>query len=489
MEDKEYKFSVIIPIYNTEDYLNETIDSIINQSIGFKDNIQLILINDGSTDSCENICLEYQKKFPQNIVYEYKENGGVSSAMNAGRKHIKGKYVNFFGSDDIWDKDAFLYVDKFVKKNGELSLLSCKIQHFGITDSEHALNYKYKQGSRVTDVLENPEDVQLTGGNCFYFYEVLKDIFYDEECNYAEDVVLNASIFLKDSKYGLVADAVAMYRKRAGSLTKVCFENKERYVKSYETVLKKIMQLSKKEKGEVLPFIQYTVMYEMQWRMKEVLPKSLTEEEFKNYCKNIREILLDIDDEIIFMQHSIGLIVKCCILKLKHSDDYYTKLGWTKNMILNEKGYNVFPSRNRKLLQISKICVELNSVVIEGNEFYGVLNIPYKICAVDNEKKKYYAELSADSEKDIVFFDGKKYFSGSKFVLEIPKKIDEYELKVEFGDGKKIKIRPFFYKESKLNHKCEGSYFASGKHIIAFCSEKICIMKNKLLIKLKLRRN
>ena len=56
----KYKFSVIIPIYNVEDYLKEAIESVINQTIGFEENIQLILINDGSTDNSEAICMEYK---------------------------------------------------------------------------------------------------------------------------------------------------------------------------------------------------------------------------------------------------------------------------------------------------------------------------------------------------------------------------------------------------------------------------------------------
>ena len=66
MDDKKkFDISVIIPIYNTELYIEETIQSIINQTIGFKNHIQLILINDGSTDNSEEICLKYQNMYLQ----------------------------------------------------------------------------------------------------------------------------------------------------------------------------------------------------------------------------------------------------------------------------------------------------------------------------------------------------------------------------------------------------------------------------------------
>ena len=66
---KKFKFSVVMPIYNIESFLNEAINSVINQSLGFKDNIELILVNDGSTDNSETICKKYQEQYQNNIKY------------------------------------------------------------------------------------------------------------------------------------------------------------------------------------------------------------------------------------------------------------------------------------------------------------------------------------------------------------------------------------------------------------------------------------
>ena len=104
VKDYKYQFSIIIPVYNVEQYLAETLESVINQTIGFEDNIQIILVNDGSPDNSESICLQYRDKYPDNIVYVKKENGGVSSARNEGIPYAEGKYVNFLDSDDCWQK-------------------------------------------------------------------------------------------------------------------------------------------------------------------------------------------------------------------------------------------------------------------------------------------------------------------------------------------------------------------------------------------------
>lgn len=91
----KYKFSIIIPIYNAKEYVEKTIRSVINQTIGFKKNIQLILINDGSTDESEDICLKYKRKYPENIVYYKKENEGVSKARNYGSNIFKENMLIF----------------------------------------------------------------------------------------------------------------------------------------------------------------------------------------------------------------------------------------------------------------------------------------------------------------------------------------------------------------------------------------------------------
>lgn len=98
-ESYDFKISVIIPVYNTQEYIHESLNSIINQSMELKD-IQIIIVNDGSTDDSDFILSKFQKLYPDNIKYISKENEGVSIARNTGLKYAKGKYINFIDSDD-----------------------------------------------------------------------------------------------------------------------------------------------------------------------------------------------------------------------------------------------------------------------------------------------------------------------------------------------------------------------------------------------------
>ncbi len=98
------EFSIIIPIYKVEKYLNKCVDSVLSQIFN---NFELILVDDGSPDNCGNICDDYEST-DSRIKVVHKENGGLSSARNAGLDIAAGKYIIFIDSDDFWDDDNAL---------------------------------------------------------------------------------------------------------------------------------------------------------------------------------------------------------------------------------------------------------------------------------------------------------------------------------------------------------------------------------------------
>ena len=104
--DKNVRFSVIVPIYKVEKYLYECIDSVINQTFR---NIEIILVDDGSPDGCPQICDAYAQK-DNRITVIHKQNGGLSSARNAGLQAAKGDYVIFLDSDDYYCRNDFLEI-------------------------------------------------------------------------------------------------------------------------------------------------------------------------------------------------------------------------------------------------------------------------------------------------------------------------------------------------------------------------------------------
>ena len=98
------KVSIIVPIYNVEKYLERCIESLVGQTL---ENIQIILVNDGSTDNSGKIAKEYATKNQDKIMYLEKENGGLSDARNYGIPYATGEYIAFLDSDDYIDKEAY----------------------------------------------------------------------------------------------------------------------------------------------------------------------------------------------------------------------------------------------------------------------------------------------------------------------------------------------------------------------------------------------
>jgi glycosyltransferase involved in cell wall biosynthesis len=109
---KKYDFSVIIPVYNVENYIDEAIESVIGQTVGFE-NIQLILINDGSSDKSGEYCEDYVHF--RNIVYINKENEGVSATRNRGIELATGEYTAFLDGDDKFSPDLLEVCKKYIE--------------------------------------------------------------------------------------------------------------------------------------------------------------------------------------------------------------------------------------------------------------------------------------------------------------------------------------------------------------------------------------
>ena len=98
------KVSVIIPVYNVENYIEKCLESVINQTI---DEIEIIVVNDGSTDLSKERINKYLNKYKDKIKYLEKENGGLSSARNYGMKFATGEYIAFLDGDDYIELDAY----------------------------------------------------------------------------------------------------------------------------------------------------------------------------------------------------------------------------------------------------------------------------------------------------------------------------------------------------------------------------------------------
>lgn len=138
--------SVIVPIYNTEKYIHQCIDSIIGQTYS---NLEIILVDDGSPDNCPAICDEYGAK-DDRVKVIHKSNGGQSSARNAALDICKGEYIAFVDSDDWLEPSAYAEMMEFAVKE-KLDVVYCRPQEISDSGEITATRYHYYDDKTVCE--------------------------------------------------------------------------------------------------------------------------------------------------------------------------------------------------------------------------------------------------------------------------------------------------------------------------------------------------
>lgn len=344
MIEKKFIFTVVIPVYKVEKYLAETVDSVISQTVGFEENIQIVLVNDGSPDKSGEICLSYKDRYPQNIIYIEKENGGVSSARNAAIPYIEGKYVNFLDSDDCWISDAFEKVrDFFDEHYEETDVVGCRKEFFGAKSGYHYLDYKFVS-TRIIDLRKDYDCIQLDVTGAFIKADAVRNRRFSEKLKYGEDAQFVTSILLEKCSLGVCREAVHRYRKRTDLSSALQNDVKDMsyYFSSPKYFLQELLDESAKKYGIAEKFIQFTVMYELGWRIrKKDIRQYLTDEQYQTYCSMLVDLLKQIDDDVIKKQRYLWKKHKVfCLMKKRGFDrtaELFCRAGKLQTVFTSEK--------------------------------------------------------------------------------------------------------------------------------------------------------
>ena len=483
----EFLFSVIMPIYNTGEFLDEAIESIINQTIGFEESIQLILINDGSTDDSEEICKKYQERYKDNIVYKYKENGGVSSARNEGRKYVKGKYFNFLDSDDKWDKNAFEKVYDFFERNyDDIDIVNTRLEIFGGNNYTHPLDYKFDKGNRIVDLDNDFDCIQLGNASCFFKTEAFNDLYHNTKLVVAEDMFFIGQACLKNKKYGLLKDAVYYYRRlnNSNSISSNCKKKKTWYTDVIRECHKSLIKMSLDKYKEVPKFIQYMMLYEIQWRIykNNFMDEVLTEEELDMYKNLVLEVLKYIDDDVIGSFKNKDKLLKIYLLKLKYqknsSKDYVIKDGryvYYRNALITDLKsrsnctLTIINTKNGKL-KLEGMCNPLIDMIYESKK--------YKLIVKDDTGRIHTCKLIRLEYLDRLSFANEKIARGLSFEFEIPiSKINHLEFFITDSKNE-YPIRVWLGQYSRLTNQMKKTYCAIGKcYILKFFRDKLRVYK------------
>ncbi|WP_339300355.1 CDP-glycerol glycerophosphotransferase family protein [Paenibacillus sp. FSL K6-2441] len=383
-KEKNYLFSIIMAIYNVEEYLEEAIESVINQTLDFRNHVQLILINDGSPDHSEQICLRYKEKYPENIVYIAKENGGVSSARNKGLELAQGKYINFLDPDDKFSEGTLEDVFCFFESNyEEIDVVAIPMYFFEAYSGEHILNNKFKS-TRIIDLNQEYDKILLSASSSFIKYEAIEDRKFDEKLKFVEDSEFVNKILLNKNKLGVVSSSQYYYRKRwaGNSAVQGSTSCPEWYTQSLINYSLNLINYCANIFGYVPKYIQYLLMYDLQWKfnVKHIENGVLSEEEYKNFFLKLKEVLSYIEDSIILEQKHMDIHRKLFALKIKYSIQNFSSI--TKKVA----------TRNDLL------------VWFKGNQITSVVKSPVYIDFIDIIEKKHKQLLHIEGTFGSVFY-------------------------------------------------------------------------------------
>ena len=287
---KKIKISVIVPIYNTEKFLRKCIESIINQTL---QEIEIILINDGSTDNSHNICLEYAEKYPKKIRYINNKNIGCSATRNLGIELSQGKYIAFVDSDDYVEKTMYeeLWLEK--EKNNS-DIVVCGITYINTIEKTKKISIP-----KIKDKFDyfSPENRIANPINKIFNKRLIIDnkINFPINTHYSEDLVFCFKAYLSTTKITSVSKSFYNYilfggnsiyslEKRLGvfiSFKEIFNFLEEKNLKNNKEIMKKFYQLLN---FYTIRCVFFTLLNPSQ------VPKEKYKKYNKIYCEELKKI-------------------------------------------------------------------------------------------------------------------------------------------------------------------------------------------------------
>ena len=316
----KYQASVIVPVYNVEEYLSICLDAMVAQTID-KSKMEVLVINDGSPDNSWAICEEYAKKYDFIKIFS-KENEGLSATRNFGIRHAQGKYLFFVDSDDYLTPPTVKKVtDFFDKVYDEVDMVAYhETKYKG--DIILAPHYRFKtlEKEGVYDLEEYPYLAQTRVNVCVKNMGE-DNVFFDTTPGFKlEDQEYCNRVLMRKMKMGYCPHGDYMYNKgNETSIMKFYFH--AYYL--FETSMKYFENLFGYFEDKVPPYFQSMFLSDITWRLNDdiLYPYHYSDEEFSKAMKRFENLLNRTDVETIIQHPSINIYRACYWIGLRSNSD------------------------------------------------------------------------------------------------------------------------------------------------------------------------
>lgn len=436
---------MIVPVYNTAAYLEDTIESIINQSVSFREQIRVHLIDDASSDNSLEICKKYEETYPDNIrVTHFDENKGVSAVRNYGIAEClkeEDAIVGFLDSDDKIAEDFIEKVLVFFEEHKNINIAATEIHYFGAVTKEHKSNWRFAE-REIVNIYKDYNFPQYYIGGTFFRGKALQKLVFDENMSFWEDALAISKVILSEGRYGLVKGARYYYRKRedGSSLVEEAWRSEERYTTFIEKSYVALMDYCRKKKFRIIPYIQHLVVYHMRLYMTksrtDIVTEVLTEDELIELRERLGKILRKIRLGII-LELPTSLPIIEAMLSLRKGKPVRTRRIYGNNECL-------FVYRGRELARMSERQVRL-FYIFDEPEYKGMWRGRFCTPIYAMRKDDYiFAEHNGERVDSIeypcrkqLFILGQRmrcyYHAG--FAIRIPEQWDKAVFGIHIAEG------------------------------------------------------
>lgn len=323
-----YKISVIMPVYNAQDTLEEAVDSIINQSIGFE-NIELILVDDVSTDNTRQIIEKYSNEYDNIISFFSKENSGTpSKPRNIGIDLASADYLMFIDNDDAYDEEFCKKVYEKIKDD-KFDAVACGYFEIDYSKNLKRLHCEKKPIFNKEDLLKLPESV--------IWNKIYKKSIVKENNIYFKEVINEDSLFLleyllnSDSLLYLTDFAGYMHIYRNSSLSITTYENTMNYIGSYYMIYDLLDKYGATDlisfKGRVLMTLERCLVFKgNKNQMQNVLKKLLEFERFIDFHETLDNKILNFVNNLLIGDHLAAATYVMLILNKMCQSNFVKKV-------------------------------------------------------------------------------------------------------------------------------------------------------------------
>lgn len=316
--EKQFTISVIIWVHKAEKYLEDTIRSILYQTMDFEQKIQLIIVSGCLGGMSKEIYKKYKVRYPENIIHVCPDEQRSENAKRNGvMENAIGKYINFLDAGSMWSLNAFEEaVDFFEVCGDDIDLISADTEMIEAVKDKHPFNQQLSE-NKMIDINDRYSDILYRSSTCIMRTETVRNYAFNEQQGGLGDLLLINQVVLRRQKYGMLSSKVIHY----------CHVKQNNYMisgldcqKGLKMLFDGIYQESIKRGGCFLPMAQYFIACVLGefFQQTMVLPA----DERERHCGDVlAQMLQHIEDRYLLEAGNIDRLVRKGLWAYKYSVD------------------------------------------------------------------------------------------------------------------------------------------------------------------------